>query len=117
MLDFDLAALTPNFDDQGLLTRKRVHLVRSERLAERAALLGLDGWVLLGPSEEMSRGRERSALFKLAMRNVGMGGGSSAESDLFSYLLFDGEFVEPLTELGYRDAAAREDELVRFFTD
>jgi ribonuclease-3 len=30
-------------DDQGDLTRKRVHLVRSERLSERAALLGLDG--------------------------------------------------------------------------
>ena len=53
----------PN-DDQGLLTRKRVHLVRSERLAERAALLGLDGWVEVGPSEERSRGRERSALLE-----------------------------------------------------
>jgi len=51
-------------DDQGMLTRKRVHLVRSERLAERAALLGLDGWVEVGPSEERSRGRERSALLE-----------------------------------------------------
>jgi ribonuclease-3 len=51
-------------DDQGILTRKRVHLVRSERLAERAALLGLDGWVVLGPSEELARGRERSALLE-----------------------------------------------------
>lgn len=51
-------------DDQGLLTRKRVHLVRSERLAERAALLGLDGWAEVGPSEEISRGRERAALLE-----------------------------------------------------
>jgi ribonuclease-3 len=51
-------------DDQGMLTRKRVHLVRSERLAERAALLGLDGWVVLGPSEELAKGRERSALLE-----------------------------------------------------
>jgi ribonuclease-3 len=51
-------------DDQGQLTRKRAHLVRSERLAERAALLGLDGWVVLGPSEELGRGRERSALLE-----------------------------------------------------
>ncbi len=58
-----LFELFPN-DDQGLLTRKRVHLVRSERLAERAALLGLDGWVEVGPSEERSRGRERSALLE-----------------------------------------------------
>ena len=51
-------------DDQGDLTRKRVHLVRSERLSERAALLGLDGWVEVGPSEERSGGRERSALLE-----------------------------------------------------
>jgi len=51
-------------DDQGLLTRKRVHLVRSERLAERSALLGLDGWAVVGPSEEISRGRERTALLE-----------------------------------------------------
>jgi ribonuclease-3 len=38
--------------------------VRSERLAERAALLGLDGWVVLGPSEELAKGRERSALLE-----------------------------------------------------
>ena len=51
-------------DDQGLLTRKRVLLVRSERLAERSALLGLDGWAVVGPSEEISRGRERTALLE-----------------------------------------------------
>jgi hypothetical protein len=45
------------------------------------------------------------------------GGDASTEADLLSYLLFDGEFVAPLAELGYRDAEAREEELVRFFTD
>jgi NTE family protein len=59
---------------------------------------------------------ERSPFFRLAMRNL-VPGRHSAESDLLSYLLFDGEFVTPLTELGYRDAMAREDELVRFFSD
>jgi len=58
----------------------------------------------------------RSPFFRLAMRNLGPDR-RSAESDLFSYLLFDGEFLEPLTELGYRDAEAREDELARFFED
>src|SRR5262249_59162444 len=57
----------------------------------------------------------RSPLFRLAMR--GLGSGSSAESDLFSYLLFDGDFLAPLAELGYRDAAAQEEELVRCFED
>jgi len=58
----------------------------------------------------------RSPFFRLAMRNLGPDR-RSAESDLFSYLLFDGEFLEPLTDLGYRDAEAREDELAKFFED
>jgi NTE family protein len=60
----------------------------------------------------------RSPLFRLAMRGLGGGGSSrTAESDLFSYLLFDGDFLAPLAELGFRDAAAQEEELVRFFED
>lgn len=38
------------------------------------------------------------------------------EADLLSYVLFDGDFAEALIELGYRDARAREDELVAFFS-
>jgi NTE family protein len=59
----------------------------------------------------------RSPFFRLAMRGLATENRTAAESDLFSYLLFDGEFLAPLTELGYRDAAAREDDLVRFFED
>jgi len=51
-------------DDQGDLTRKRTHLVRSERLAERAALLGLDGWVEVGSSLERGGGRESKNLLE-----------------------------------------------------
>ena len=58
----------------------------------------------------------RSPLFRLALRNLEPGR-RSAEADLLSYLLFDGEFLEPLAELGYRDARAKEEELARFFTD
>jgi hypothetical protein len=50
------------------------------------------------------------------MRNLEPGR-RSAEADLMSYLLFDGEFVTPLTELGFRDAMAREQDLARFFVD
>lgn len=58
----------------------------------------------------------RSPFFRLAMRNLS-GASHSAEADLLSYLLFDGEFLAPLTELGFRDAAAKEDQLARFFED
>ena len=39
------------------------------------------------------------------------------ESDLLSYLLFDGNFLSPLADLGYADARAREEELAAFFSD
>ncbi len=65
--------------------------------------------------ETMPEDRSRSPLLRLAMR--GIGGRRSSESDLLSYLLFDGEFLGPLTELGYLDAKAREEELVAFFSD
>ena len=71
----------------------------------------LAGQILLNLKEAQSR----SALIRLAARNLA--DDRTPESDLLSYLLFDGEFLAPLTELGYRDAQAREDELVAFFQD
>jgi NTE family protein len=64
----------------------------------------------------LAEARRRSPLVRLAARNLG-DGGRAPESDLFSYLLFDGEFLAPLAELGYRDARAREEELAAFFDD
>lgn len=50
--------------DEGILSRMRSHLVRSASLAEKAAWLGLDGWIQVGWSEEKSQGRVRSALLE-----------------------------------------------------
>jgi NTE family protein len=43
--------------------------------------------------------------------------GSNGESDLASYLLFDGTFASRLIDLGRADAEARRDELLAFFDD
>ncbi len=43
------------------------------------------------------------------------GGEARHESDLLSYLLFDGNFASELIELGRRDAAKKEDELAALF--
>lgn len=91
-------------DDQGQLTRKRVHLVRSERLAERAALLGLDGWAEVGPSEEIGGGRERAALledlFEALIGAISLDGGWQAAFDFVAE-----QFAEDLSQLDARTLA------------
>jgi NTE family protein len=78
-----------------------------------SADLGVLAGQILDSLPERSR---RSPLIRLASRSLS-DDSTSAESDLLSYLLFDGEFVTPLTELGYADAAAQEEALCEFFTD
>ena len=53
---------------------------------------------------------------RLFLRAFGRGS-DPQESDLLSYLLFDGNFLGPIAELGFSDARAREDELAAFFSD
>jgi len=48
--------------DQGELTKMRAHVAQSDSLATKAAELGLDRFVELGPSEEAARGWRRQAL-------------------------------------------------------
>jgi NTE family protein len=43
--------------------------------------------------------------------------GIATESDLASYLLFDGQFCRQLIEMGRADARARREDLMRFFGD
>jgi ribonuclease-3 len=56
--------------DQGMLTRMRAHLTRSVALAEKSTLLGLEGYIELGASEEAGRGRERVNLLEDVFESV-----------------------------------------------
>ncbi|MFP8878550.1 MAG: patatin-like phospholipase family protein [Myxococcota bacterium] len=109
-------AFGPDFTDtiNAVAIRERGHRFRTihDLVIRPSRDLGiLAGEVL----ETMPEGRSRSPLLRLAMR--GIGDRSSAESDLLSYLLFDGEFLGPLAGLGYLDAKAKEEELAAFFSD
>lgn len=87
-------------DDQGDLTRKRTHLVRSERLAERAALLGLDGWVEVGQSLERGGGRESKNIledvFEAVIAAIAIDGGWAEAQSFITRQL--GDEVDGLDE-------------------
>jgi NTE family protein len=73
----------------------------------------LAGQVLVNMREE----HMTSPLLRLAARGLSSGPDRTPESDLLSYLLFDGNFLSALAKLGYADARAQEEELVEFFSD
>lgn len=80
-----------------------IHIRPSEDVGELASTYLREGRIKL-------RGRVARRLFRRLAR-----GEARHESDLLSYLLFDGTFAAALIDLGYRDAAAHEDELAEFF--
>ena len=71
--------------DQGELTRMRSHLAQSTSLATKAAEIGLDRFVELGPSEEAALGWRRQALledvFEAALGALALDGGWEAALD------------------------------------
>jgi NTE family protein len=67
--------------------------------------------------ESMREEQMTSPLLRFAARGLSSSPGHSPESDLLSYLLFDGNFLTALAELGYADASAQEEALAEFFSD
>ena len=82
--------------------------------------------LVIRPSEDLGRMAaevvrndpklELGAFLGLLRRSTGAGS-TAKEADLLSYLLFDAAYARPLAELGYKDAEARQDALVAFFSD
>ena len=58
-----------------------------------------------------------SAFRRFLARSFGGGAEGKREADLSSYLLFDHAYTRPLTELGYSDAKAQQEQLAAFFSD
>ncbi len=87
--------------DEGVLTKMRAHLVRSASLAEKAAWLGLEGWVRMSSGEERQHGRERSALledvFEAIIGALAIDGGWEA-----AYAFIEDQFRDELVDLDER---------------
>lgn len=114
ILDAGARAFGPQFED--MMNRALVE--------ERGAPLRRIQAVHVRPSEDIgalaaqfvhsNRMRVSGTLARSLIRRLAAGE-AAHESDLLSYLLFDGEYAEQLIELGRHDAAKHEDELARLF--
>lgn len=84
--------------------------------------------MVLAPSMDLGK---LAGEFARAGKFKGMGGGAgirilrglatdahgASDSDLLSYILFDGNYAAELARIGYEDTRKRHDELCRFFSD
>jgi NTE family protein len=60
---------------------------------------------------QRTRLKRYSGVMARWLRRITEGADDVSESDLASYVLFDPDYVQALIELGYRDAAAKHEQL------
>jgi len=112
-LEDGLALCGPDFIDR--LNERAMH--RGEAPRRRVAALvirpSVDIGQIAGDHLRAHRARFGRAMGRSFLRLLDVGEG--ADSDLASYLLFDGEFAKRLIQLGRADAAAKRDEITQFF--
>jgi NTE family protein len=114
ILDAGTAAFGPEF--VAVLNRELCRLRGAElrRIHATQVRPSMDIGEISSEFVRSRRYRVRGRLVKRILDRIA-GGEAAHESDLLSYLLFDGNYCRELTELGYRDAKAREDELAALF--
>jgi NTE family protein len=116
ILSDGVSAFGPNFIERINEVAKRERGQGFRTIHDLVIRPSADLGLLAGQTlQNLSEARSRSPLIRLATRNLGSSE-RTPESDLLSYLLFDGEFLAPLADLGFADARAREEELVAFFS-
>lgn len=113
LLDDGERAYGPDFQEK----LAEVARARGSQICRRVEHLTIRPTEDLGrmAAEQIRSGKLRGGNIALrrVLRLLDMGAGT--ESDLVSYLLFDGAFTSRLIDLGRADASARRDELLAFF--
>ncbi len=75
--------------------------------------------LILRPSQDLgklARHHEQHLPYTIRTMASGLGSSRSESSDLLSYLLFERTYVESLLELGYNDAQAQKEKIIKFLT-
>jgi NTE family protein len=131
-IDYDLDRLRRfnAFIEAARSTGDEAHLRRLDEVVTRSrgAPYRVVGELMVRPSIDLGeiageiaragrfKGTGGGAGIRLLRRLAGAGGGAS-ESDLLSYILFDGIYAAELVRRGYEDARARHDDLANFLQD
>jgi NTE family protein len=116
IIDSGLDAFGPGFLDQlnsGLTSKGARPLKQIDDLVIRPSEdLGVLAADVVRDDPELDFG----AFLGMVRRLTGVGT-TAREADLMSYLLFDSTYGHRLSELGFKDAEAQQNELAAFFTD
>jgi NTE family protein len=117
IIDNGEEAFGPDFLDKVNMAASRRATRAIQRITDLTIRPSTDLGLLAGDLVRGEQGDlELSAFHRLFMKAF-RSDANEREADLLSYLLFDENFTGPLAELGHADAMAREEELIRFFSD
>jgi NTE family protein len=117
IIDNGEEAYGPDFLDKINMAASRRATRAIQRITDLTIRPSTDLGLLAGDLVRGERGDLELSPFHRLFMKAFTSDSSEHEADLLSYLLFDQNFTGPLAELGHADAMAREEELIRFFSD